>query len=878
MTRLRKDEMLEIVGMLETVNDKIRENGHSIPAQTAVEAFVHCQEQAVLMGNYLETLGEKAEPLVKIIEAYCANLYESGLAISKGGQYKNLSNQIRIQLSQLKQGIRRDLPDDRRQIVFLPYKADMWDSMESVWEAAREDEACDVYVIPIPYFERNHDGTLGTAHCEAERFPPYVPVTSWKNYSLEENRPDMIYIHNPYDEQNYVTTVHPAFYSKKLKNYTNMLVYIPYFIGVNVKAEKQFCVLPGTIYADRVILESEAIRRIYIEEFHEFERKNRLEGRIQNAEERFLALGSPKYDKVLRAEKQSPDIPANWLRVMMKADGARKKIVFYNTGVGALLNQKEKLLEKIGNVLKLFRKYQEDVALLWRPHPLLEATVKSMLPRMETEYKTMVDSYRQEAWGIYDNSADMDRAVAISDAYYGDMSSLVSLFEATGKQVMIQNSDGNLQEAESCCQYLLNAGEGLLCTAVFYGFISTNSLVDTKKLAGVWHCDHPRFEEGFPVGPFSYTVSKIGTKTYFAPRWYVNDNHLAVLDDAANEFEYIALHKETGRLLDDEENNSLKKWEWADSLYYSNSPKFQGMIRFQDSLFITPSSYPAIVKLDMVTKEVLYYTDFIDEVIRISETKGSRSSYAFGSSLRMGTKIYMTCRWSDLLVEFDMETCAGRVIQLSGRGYGNQLILSDGTSLWLLSNQGPAVTRWNPASSEIRVFDGYPDEIADFNGWQSAAFFDGSIVAVAVNYDHLPLKIDVCSGEILVADELMEAMGGEGRILSLCAYRDKLYFIDGRNQIFEISEWNGVGRSANFSITKSTAKHLHRNLAKYYADAKISVMTEHYHMELESYLDAIEAGSFVKQAARIARDGAGKRIHECIKNESSAAPWKVRIK
>ncbi len=36
-------------------------------------------------------------------------------------------------------------------IVFLPYKASMWDSLESVWRAAYEDkEHCEAYVVPIP--------------------------------------------------------------------------------------------------------------------------------------------------------------------------------------------------------------------------------------------------------------------------------------------------------------------------------------------------------------------------------------------------------------------------------------------------------------------------------------------------------------------------------------------------------------------------------------------------------------------------------------------------------------------------------------------------------------------------------------------------------
>ena len=65
----------------------------------------------------------------------------------------------------------------RIEAVFLPYKASMWDSLESVWKAADEDPDCDAYVIPIPYFDRNPDGSFGPMHDERLDYPDNVPVT-----------------------------------------------------------------------------------------------------------------------------------------------------------------------------------------------------------------------------------------------------------------------------------------------------------------------------------------------------------------------------------------------------------------------------------------------------------------------------------------------------------------------------------------------------------------------------------------------------------------------------------------------------------------------------------------------------------------------------
>ena len=47
-------------------------------------------------------------------------------------------------------------------------------------------------------------------------------------------------------------------------------------------------------------------------------------------------------------------------------------------------------------------------------------------------------SYRNERWGIYDDTADLDRAVAYTYGYYGDWSSVVQLYEKTEKPIMVQ--------------------------------------------------------------------------------------------------------------------------------------------------------------------------------------------------------------------------------------------------------------------------------------------------------------------------------------------------------------------------------------------------------------------------------------------------------
>lgn len=129
-----------------------------------------------------------------------------------------VAKKIQKQLTTLQNGIKYDMPEDRKEIVFLPYKASMWDSLESVWRVAEKDPDCDAYVIPIPYYVKAPDESLNEEVYEGDQFPKDVPITRYDEYDLEACRPDAIYIHNPYDECNHVTSVHPYFYAKNLKN------------------------------------------------------------------------------------------------------------------------------------------------------------------------------------------------------------------------------------------------------------------------------------------------------------------------------------------------------------------------------------------------------------------------------------------------------------------------------------------------------------------------------------------------------------------------------------------------------------------------------------------------------------------------------------
>ncbi len=435
MSRAAKKQLLSMADTLIRANRALKLNLPRAAQQeeALVRLLADCQDGAVALGSRIEKLYGEGTEIVAELEAYCESLYQTALSLKNPKRRKELIQDLTRELVRVRRLIENEVPD-RTEAVFLPYKASMWDSLESIWRAADADEDCDAYVIPIPYYDRNPDGSFREEHYEGELFSEDVPVTHYEAYDFGTRMPDFIFIHNPYDDGNIVTSVHPFFYSENLKEYTSTLVYVPYFVQSGDGIDEDYSTPAAVLYADVIIAQTERERRDYIRHC-----SARYLG--VDFEKKVLALGSPKLDKARAVNRDNVAAPCEWRK---RTEG--KRVILYNTSLNAMLKDTDAYLDKLSDVFAYF-KGREDAVLLWRPHPLIESTLLSMRPGKYTEYMRLREWYQKEEIGIYDDTPDMYTAIGLSDAYYGDMSSLVWLYRATGKPVMIQDVNVRTEEA-----------------------------------------------------------------------------------------------------------------------------------------------------------------------------------------------------------------------------------------------------------------------------------------------------------------------------------------------------------------------------------------------------------------------------------------------
>lgn len=286
--------------------------------------------------------------------------------------FSNRKKELNLYSSQIKNILKSiEELDIKLKAVFLPYKASMWTSLESIWKAADKDPDCEATVMPIPYHDIDSNGIKVNICYEGEKYPEYVPVKKFWEYNIKKENPDMIFIHNPFDDRNKLTRVPDEYYSRNLKNEYNKLVYVPYhatFIYNDAKDKPLIDAYMDTFnYMDKIIVENNDVKEKYEER----------EGNIG----KILPLGSPKLDAIYEVRECGIKEKNKF-----KGIAANKKIFLLITTLSYYSRIRREAFEVIMRVYEEVTK-NKDCILIWRPHPLEENWIKNHIESIYPLYK-----------------------------------------------------------------------------------------------------------------------------------------------------------------------------------------------------------------------------------------------------------------------------------------------------------------------------------------------------------------------------------------------------------------------------------------------------------------------------------------------------------
>lgn len=412
-----------------------------------LDMLAQCQSVAIDLGNFIEQMkGEEnlsAKACVAALEEYCEKIFNvyNNLSLALGREkedFQKLCAALNWAFVQMKQTVESEIIY-KKLVAFLPDNPKRWKEMQALYDYYTQQENTEACVIPLPLFTKNLYGEIVAGQDEYDRndkrneYPAYLNVIPWHTVQMQSYEFAAIVIQNPYDAENPYLTVPPVYYAKQLQQYTDCLIYMmPQ--GVNDFTEnditdvyglKYSLMMPGAMYADRILIESPAMKALFVNHLTAFAGEDTKEVWA---------------DKVMTISAFSGESAQTGQPVQNGQCGQTppKKKLLYCIGENEFYENAEMAINKVKERLNVMTQYPESlkVAVCLYPYDIAAWDIctgqeKDMLVQVLKEYR--------ENKGIELLTKNVFDINSIDDmtAYYGSPSPLICRFVQQRKPAMV---------------------------------------------------------------------------------------------------------------------------------------------------------------------------------------------------------------------------------------------------------------------------------------------------------------------------------------------------------------------------------------------------------------------------------------------------------
>ena len=340
---------------------------------------------------------------------------------SSGEEIYN-SQTLDERLERITEEINRLIKGRKKEILFLPVRSDWWYTMEPEWRMTIENDANDVYVMPLLYLEKDFVKDEGEEKNDTALLPEYVKCISIEDYDIAKRHPDRVYIQDPYDGFNTMIAVPDYFYSDKLLKHTNELVYVPCFDVDPPESEddkitasiRMLVEQPAVYHSDRIIVKDEKMRTAYIDVLISIsgeEARDYWESKVCITESP-VSIGMNNTSGVRKEEL----FPEKW-KSRLKNE---KKRLLYQINSSFILEYGQEAIDKIKESIKTIKENKDRIVCIFSPHETIEQLNGEILPsNIYTQLSVLLSEIHSDADIVYDDEHYANEIWNISDAYYG---------------------------------------------------------------------------------------------------------------------------------------------------------------------------------------------------------------------------------------------------------------------------------------------------------------------------------------------------------------------------------------------------------------------------------------------------------------------------
>lgn len=412
-----------------------------------LDMLAQCQSVAIDLGNFIEQMkGEEnlsAKACVAALEEYCEKIFNvyNNLSLALGREkedFQKLCAALNRAFVQMKQTVESEIIY-KKLVAFLPDNPKRWKEMQALYDYYAQQENTEACVIPLPLFAKNLYGEIVAGQDEYDRndkrneYPAYLNVIPWHTVQLQSYEFAAIVIQNPYDAENPYLTVPPVYYAKQLQQYTDCLIYMmPQ--GVNDFTEnditdvyglKYSLTMPGAMYADRILIESPAMKALFVNHLTAFAGEDTKEVWA---------------DKVMTISAFSGESAQTGQPVQNGQCGQTppKKKLLYCIGENEFYENAEMAINKVKERLNVMTQYPESlkVAVCLYPYDIAAWDIctgqeKDMLVQVLKEYR------KNKGIELLTKNVFDINGIDDMTAYYGSPSPLICRFVQQRKPAMV---------------------------------------------------------------------------------------------------------------------------------------------------------------------------------------------------------------------------------------------------------------------------------------------------------------------------------------------------------------------------------------------------------------------------------------------------------
>ena len=421
------DSNLKILQSLKQLHDMIFEINNRKDYNTVLQLLEKCQEYAIKVGTDIEIQQGENFITVRLLEDYCEQIYLIHQRIYYGESITEAKEKVLLDgvIKSILESYEKDIKK-KREVLFLPVKAVDWNSMELLYKEFVQDSQSNVYVMPIPYIERESDGNSGVEHYDIDSFPDYLNIVDYRKYDFARNHPDVIVIQNPYDEYESGMTIHPFFYAKNIKKYTNKLVYLPYFEVDEIDLEdeksirnsKAYIITPGVVHSDEVIVSSEATKDHY----------------VKFLVKHTIIKDSKEWEKKIVVRK---DIRKKTIQVVKNID--KIKVVLFYIGFSDFYIEGKNVIKNIRSAIEQFVLHKDKIKVYWVTEDFFVPNLMRLCSEIYEDYSILVSYFEQQKIGECIKMKEIEKIVLDTDIFYGSGGYIMNLCERKGVQTVVKD-------------------------------------------------------------------------------------------------------------------------------------------------------------------------------------------------------------------------------------------------------------------------------------------------------------------------------------------------------------------------------------------------------------------------------------------------------